>query len=274
MRQAMATTTTATGAAKKTAAALKQAVQIRLAKSGIAVVRTDKRKLAPQTYYSAAEVEQLDRDLQALNLNEKDFGMWTSAAAVRAYLRTERINMYHQMVSTISGLGVDLSNKSVLDVGTCSGYLLRIIGQRFAGTSLNGTDYYEECVKLSAALVPDAKVFQASIADLTDSAESYDVVFCTEVLEHIVDTEGQIPILLDRVKPGGALMVTVPNGTYDFTPFLTSKDGISYVGHVNFWSEPSWQHYVDRIAPSYRKATGTLGVHLEKDALYAVIFKD
>jgi 2-polyprenyl-3-methyl-5-hydroxy-6-metoxy-1,4-benzoquinol methylase len=256
------------------AASAKKAVLFRLGQRGVAVVRTERRTKTDPIRYTDAELEQLDRDIAALPLNTTDFKIWTNGAAVRSYLVNERINFYHQLVSATESLGVELAGRSVLDVGTCSGYLLRVVLQSHPDAKVSGTDYYEECVRLSAALVPTANVFQASIDDLKTTSETYDAVYCTEVLEHILDTESQIPALLELVKPGGALIVTVPNGRYDATPCLTSEDGISYGGHVNFWSKESWGYYIDRMAGSQRTEKGTLTSHFDEDALFAVIFKD
>lgn len=255
-------------------AALKQAVRIRMAKAGISITRTEPRTEVTTIRYSPAEIDRLHQDIEALPLNSTDWEIWKTPASVKSYLANERINFYHQLVSAATDLGVDLAGKSILDIGTCSGYLLRIVKERHPETTVTGTDYYEECVRLSAALVPDAKVFQSSIDDLKGSDESYDVIFCTEVLEHIVDTETQIPTMLELIRPRGALIVTVPNGRLDVTPSLTSEDGISFGGHVNFWGEESWAYYIDRIAGSRRTAKGMLGVHCVDDALFAIIYQD
>lgn len=50
--------------------------------------------------------------------------------------------------------------------------------------------------------------------DITDLSEKYDVVICSEVLEHIMDNEQPhfVNALCKKVKTGGKLIVTVPNG--------------------------------------------------------------
>lgn len=247
---------------------------VRLAKAGYNLARTERRTRVTGTLYTEPEVQKFADDLDAIYANGTSFGVWPTAASVKDYVNVARINMYHRIVAAVADAGVDLKGKSVLDVGTCTGYLLRIVKDGYANTTLSGTDYYEDCVSLSAALVPDAKVFKASIEDLKTAPDRYDVIFCTEVLEHIVDTESQIPILMDLLNPGGALMLTVPNGRFDVTPAHTSEDGVSWVGHVNFWSPQSWKFYVERVAGQYRYVLGSVGVHYEGDALYAVIFKE
>ena len=253
---------------------LKEAVQTGLARIGYTVVKTEPRFRPRYQLTTTNEIEELDRELATLPLGTEEYGIWTSPTAVRTYLGKERLNFYHKLVASAADFGVRFVDRSVLDVGTCSGYLLRIIERRYPGVKLSGTDYYDECVRLARALVPGANVFQASINDLKVSADTYDVVFCTEVIEHIVDTETQIPAMLDLLNPGGALIVTVPNGRYDSTPHLTTKDGESYIGHVNFWSEPSWEFYVNRVAGGRRAVFGKLAMNLEDDILFAIIFKD
>jgi 2-polyprenyl-3-methyl-5-hydroxy-6-metoxy-1,4-benzoquinol methylase len=247
----------------------------RLAKSGYAVSRTEPRNPSTSgTQFSDVEMDTLSADLDKVFSGGQSFGVWSSKGAVMSYLAPARINFYHNIVAAAGKHGVDLAGKRILDVGTCSGYLLRVVQSRYPDAKLAGSDYYQDCVSLSAALTPAATVFQASIDDLRKTSDTYDVVFCTEVLEHIVDTETQIPALLGLLDSGGALMVTVPNGRFDTTPGHTSDDGVSWVGHVNFWSPQSWQFYISRIAGDYRYETGSIGVHFDGDALYAVIFKD
>lgn len=256
---------------------VKRAVLTRMAASGYGVIRTEPRQRPELTHFDPALLERVSTEVHDLGLNPREWEVWSSPKAVLDYLEPPRVNAYHQIVQLCADHGVDLAGKSVLDVGTCSGYLLRIVAERFPDVLLAGTDYYDECVRLSQALVPQAKLSQASIDDLKAADDQYDVIFCTEVLEHIVDTETQIPGLLSRVTAGGALVVTVPNGQYDATPAFTSSDGVSYVGHVNFWTPQSWQFYIDRIVSGLSEpveaSVGQLGNLFAGDVLYAVFRK-
>lgn len=255
---------------------MKRAVLTRMARSGIGIMRTEPRIRPQRTHFDADLRTRVAAEVEGFGLNDRDWTTWTSPAAVMGYLEETRVNSYHQTVATVAG-AVDLNGKRVLDVGTCSGYLLRIIEDRFDDVTLTGTDYYEECVRLSQAMVPGGRMLQASIDDLRNHGERFDVVFCTEVLEHIVDTETQIPGLLSLVEPGGSLMVTVPNGQYDSTPAFTSDDGVSFVGHVNFWTPQSWAFYITRICAALpypvTHEIGQLGNNFEGDVLYALIGK-
>jgi 2-polyprenyl-3-methyl-5-hydroxy-6-metoxy-1,4-benzoquinol methylase len=256
---------------------VKRAVLTRMAASGYGVIRTEPRRRPRLTHFDPALLGRVSDEVGGLGLNPREWEVWSSPKAVLDYLEPPRVNSYHQVVQLCADHGVDLAGRSVLDVGTCSGYLLRIVAEKFPDARLAGTDYYEECVRLSRALVPQATVTQASIDDLKAGQDSYDVIFCTEVLEHIVDTETQIPGLLARITPGGALVVTVPNGQYDATPAFTSGDGVSYVGHVNYWTPQSWRFYIDRIVATLPDEVevhlGELGNLFDGDVLYALIRK-
>lgn len=255
---------------------LKYAIHTRLARSGLAVMRTEPRA-RPEMIYSKESMARLVADIEAIGLNPQEWEIWTSPKAVLDYLKPTRVNSYQQVVELCAAHGIDLNGKTVLDVGTSSGYLLRLIEEQFEDVELHGTDYYEECVRLSRALVPSAQLSQASIDELKAGDSRFDVIFCTEVLEHILDTETQIPALLSMVNPGGALVLTVPNAQHDFTPAFTSPDGNSYVGHVNYWTEQSWGYYIGRITGGMDEvvdaATGTHSNLFVGDVLHAVIRK-
>src|SRR6266508_1350835 len=62
--------------------------------------------------------------------------------------------------------------------------------------------------------------------------QAFDVLFCTEVLEHVSDTYTAIQELARLVKPGGAIIITTPfayplhEEPYDFvrlTPYQISE---------------------------------------------------
>lgn len=254
---------------------MKRSLHTRLAKSGYSISKTVPRSRPALTHYDPALHAKVTAVVEAYDYSKAVH--FPTPKSIMSYLDPARVNSYHQTVNALTGVGVDLNGKRVLDVGSATGYLLRIVENDFDDVTLFGTDYYEELVQVSKAIAPTAVVTQASIDELKATDERYDVIFCTEVLEHILDTETQIPTLLSMLNPGGALLVSVPHGTHDSTPAFTSDDGISFVGHVNFWTPQSWNYYIDRISKTLdypvEVTTGTLGNNFEGDVIYAVIKK-
>jgi 2-polyprenyl-3-methyl-5-hydroxy-6-metoxy-1,4-benzoquinol methylase len=245
-----------------------------LARGGVSIIRHEPLRPVPGNRDRAEEVGRLDADLGRIGLNDRDYDVFTSPAAVRGYLSDSRIDFLHRLLALLEANGVALEGKRVFEVGVGSGYLVRLLSEAVGPNgSVHGCDFYDELTRLASHVAPGATIFQGSIDTLRDSPERYDVVFCTEVIEHILDTETPIPTMLDLVADGGVLVVTVPNGTLDFTPAMSSDDGRSFVGHVNFWSAESWRFYIDRLTAPRRTVVGELGVTFEGDVLYALIFK-
>ena len=100
-----------------------------------------------------------------------------------------------------------LSFSSLLDVGCAQPYLLLEIGRRFPGKVLAGLDVAESVIEEYRRKFPRID-FMCSDIQLGRPARRYDVVICSEVLEHLPEYEAA----LDNVRAmcGKNLLVTVP----------------------------------------------------------------
>jgi SAM-dependent methyltransferase len=113
--------------------------------------------------------------------------------------------------------------ESLLDVGCGNAELLRLINARFPGRKLAGADLSAVVVEQNAKALPDMRFFVADIENKPLDG-TFDVVLCTEVLEHLDRPRDAMKHLANAVKPGGHLIVTTPTGHV----FPTEK----YFGHV------------------------------------------
>lgn len=104
---------------------------------------------------------------------------------------------------------------SVLDVGCGDGYLL---GQLPDDIPIRcGVDINERALAFARAFFPEIDYRSEALADVE---EQFDVVSAVEVLEHIPDAEveGFLKAAAERVKPGGALIVTIPSVNIPLNP--------------------------------------------------------
>jgi methionine biosynthesis protein MetW len=96
----------------------------------------------------------------------------------------------------------------VLDVGCGSGVLLALLaghaGYR-AGVELSPTAAAE------AAKVADEVVNLPVDGDLPFQAGDFDVVVCADILEHLPEPAGTLASLAGYCRPGGAVVISVPN---------------------------------------------------------------
>ncbi len=96
----------------------------------------------------------------------------------------------------------------VLDVGCGSGGLLAGVGRRAgyrAGVELSRTAAAE------ASKVADRVANVAITAELPFPRQSFDVVVCADILEHLANPDGALRWVVQWCRPGGAVVISVPN---------------------------------------------------------------
>ncbi len=106
----------------------------------------------------------------------------------------------------------------VLDAGCGQGELLRVLGLALPGARLAGADVSSESRRVAQLRNPNASFFALDL--LAPDFESvhaarlgrYDLVVCSEVLEHLADDALAVARLRLLLSEGGHLIVTVPGG--------------------------------------------------------------
>lgn len=103
--------------------------------------------------------------------------------------------------------------------------------------------------------LPLVNLFQQDL-NLPISQKS-DIIFCTEVFEHLLEPELVIKNILSTLNPNGYLIITVPDGRKD-----------TYEGHINFWSPENWNIFIKKNAPTFYFETGKFNEKI----LFALIY--
>jgi SAM-dependent methyltransferase len=98
-----------------------------------------------------------------------------------------------------------------LEIGFGAGIYLRALAGHYA--QVVGTDLSQSQLEYVRSRTADLANLHVLADDITDSqlpAHSFDLVLCSEVLEHIPDTERAIAGIRRVVAPGGWLIVSTP----------------------------------------------------------------
>jgi len=118
----------------------------------------------------------------------------------------ERRNPRYKHRSYLSEVRRVAKRGLLLDIGCAYGAFLREAAGHF---EVHGCDISAHAIKIAASRVSPAKIFQSEIFSI-QGRDTYDVITCFDVLEHVPDVDGALTHLLELLKPGGALVITVP----------------------------------------------------------------
>ena len=98
---------------------------------------------------------------------------------------------------------------SFLEIGCGSGIVLAAVRAQFPSLRLVGGELYEEGLAIARRRVPDAELIALDARKLQYENE-FDVVGAFDVLEHIDEDELVLAHMVRAVRPGGGVLVLVP----------------------------------------------------------------
>ncbi len=107
--------------------------------------------------------------------------------------------------------------KNMMEIGCGTGYVLAAIEAQFPAAHLTGTDYFVEGLTYAAQRVKHAQLHQLDARSI-EYENHFDVIGMFDVLEHIDEDELVLRQVYKACRPGGGILVTVPQH-----PFLWSQ---------------------------------------------------
>src|SRR3989344_4605768 len=118
-----------------------------------------------------------------------------------------------QMSEVLANYGYKLVKtlpvKTVLDIGCGDGTNMEALSQ--LGFNIEGCDISRLAVKLAKKKGFSAKVVNLNTDILPYRNNSFDLVWCTETIEHVADPDFVLTEILRVLKPRGSLFITTPN---------------------------------------------------------------
>ncbi len=131
---------------------------------------------------------------------------------------TSRSGLGPAFVARVLAFAGDLTGRRVLDLGCGKGELLRTAAERFA-CALTGVDFAPARLAAAAGSGPPIRLVTHDLArPLPFPDAAFDIVFCTETLEHLKAPAACLAEIRRVLDPRGRVIVSVPNAT-GFFPF-------------------------------------------------------
>jgi 2-polyprenyl-3-methyl-5-hydroxy-6-metoxy-1,4-benzoquinol methylase len=195
-------------------------------------VRKPAGALVRRWYAYRSSRERSVKNLTRRNTREAYEEVYGTADLLAEYLGPERMRFYEEVATVCERL----QPSRLIDVGCGSGDLLAAIVSRLPDIDeVVGVDVTGAGLARLAELVPAAKRVHGDLFEIELPFDRFDLVVCTEVLEHLDRPEDALRILCELCSAGGTVLVTVPDGEWD-----------SFEGHVNFWGEQPFRELVSR----------------------------
>lgn len=101
--------------------------------------------------------------------------------------------------------------RSVLEVGTGSGFFLDFFTERYPDAKATGIEYDERLLEVTRARAPRATCMQGNAETFDLQPQVFDVVASFQVIEHLFEPERLVAQARRHLAPGGLLIITTPN---------------------------------------------------------------
>jgi SAM-dependent methyltransferase len=185
------------------------------------------------------------------------FGATTPAVSDAAYeYKRDPLSSHGQLVRYMA----QREKSDVVDLGCSDGLLSLQI--KSLGHTVTGVDLEEHPMVHGRV----DKFIQANLdAGLpADLPESFDVVVCADVLEHVREPEKLLAELAPRLTPGGAVVASIPNFGHWYPRLRTlfgmfdyDRRGILDRTHVRFFTRRSFERLARQAGYSVRRVGAT-----------------
>jgi SAM-dependent methyltransferase len=96
-----------------------------------------------------------------------------------------------------------------LEIGCGTGFVLTALAKELPSLKLSGSELFPEGLAYASKRVPNANLFQLDALNIPFE-KSFDVIGAFDVLEHIEDDTRVLSEMFKAVRPGGGIVVTVP----------------------------------------------------------------
>lgn len=143
-------------------------------------------------------------------------------------------NFYENLLHVVK----PLKPLKVLDVGCGEGFTLKKLEEKRIGKKNEGIDYSVDAIKIGKKIYPELNLSGGDVYNLNYEDNSFDLVICTEVLEHLEDPTKAIQEI-KRVS-SKYIVFSVPNEPlFILANFLRGKylkNFGNHPEHINHWT--------------------------------------
>lgn len=109
---------------------------------------------------------------------------------------------------------------SFLDAGCGNGIYLKYIKEKYPEAKLFGFDFSETIVEIARRNTINVEIKSGNLEAAPYGGETFDLILCTQVIEHLLDDKKGVSELYRILKPGGYLVISTDNKNNLVSRFL------------------------------------------------------
>lgn len=151
-------------------------------------------------------------------------------------------NFLNTVVTSTKHLNID----SILDVGCGEGFTLARLKKAKIGKNYEGIERDDGAIELSKKLYPTLNIKKGDIYTLPYKSNSFDLVVCTEVLEHLDEPRKAYKELIRVSKK--YILLSVPNEPWFTFQRMARFQNIMHLGahpeHIQHWTYSAFLKFV------------------------------
>jgi ubiquinone/menaquinone biosynthesis C-methylase UbiE len=114
-----------------------------------------------------------------------------------------------QVIDTLAEIAIPVND--LLDYGCGQGTWIPLLAHRFPAARISGLEISTQALAKAKRKFPDYNLVAFDGSSAPFDAESFDLVFCFHVLEHVADLETTIADLVRLVRKGGRIVAILPS---------------------------------------------------------------
>jgi ubiquinone/menaquinone biosynthesis C-methylase UbiE len=154
--------------------------------------------------------------------------------------------LIRQFMATLIEYVSLVNPSSVLDIGCGEGLVVRQLRQICPDARIHGLDIAPNLIEAAQRIEPNASYVQADVCRLPVAENAYDLVICTEVLEHLPNPERA---LVEIARVGGrAFILSVPREPWWRIANVLRGSYLEQLGntpgHVNHWGSDAFLRFL------------------------------
>jgi len=180
----------------------------------------------------------MNKEIIPMSEDEMD-KLYNSKNPLVRFIHTNRLNQIIKLIK-------NKENLKILDAGCGEGHLIQKLQNNIPNNTYYGFDITDIALEKAKIRCTKAIIEKKDLANTKTTNDFFDIIICSEVLEHIPEYQEVINELKRILQKDGLLIITFPNETlWTVARFFLGRKPIKEPQHVNSFTPNKMKSYIN-----------------------------